>query len=140
MRLGKYFSVEELTYTGTGMPNVPPQAARANMRALVRDVLDPLREKLDRPIRVNSGYRSPAVNTAVGGSARSQHSLGEAADIVVPGMTVAELIEFIRKSDIPFDQLIDEFGRWVHISYGPRNRRQVLRARKYNHQTHYKEI
>jgi zinc D-Ala-D-Ala carboxypeptidase len=140
MKLGKYFTVEEMTHTGTGIPNVPTQAALANMRALVRDVLDPLREALGRPIMISSGYRSQSVNIAVGGSSRSQHCLGEAADFNVQGMSVAEVIAFIRKSDIPFDQLIDEFGRWVHISHGPRNRRQVLRARKYNHQTQYKEI
>jgi uncharacterized protein YcbK (DUF882 family) len=77
----KYFTIKELTRTSTGKPNVPGSAETANLTNLVEKVLDPLREAYGKPIRVNSGYRSMAVNMAVGGAATSQHLKGEAADI-----------------------------------------------------------
>lgn len=81
-----------------------------------------------RPITVNSGYRCPALNAAVGGVVKSQHLTGEAADITTgsrEGNRV--LFEKISRSGVPFDQLIDESGySWIHISYSSRNRRQVL--------------
>ena len=65
---------------------------------------------------VNSGYRSPQVNLAVGSKPTSQHCLGCAADIRVPGMTPDEVVQAIKASDIPYDQLIREFDSWTHIS------------------------
>ena len=85
---------------------------------------------LGKPIGVNSGYRSPALNAAVGGAAASQHMKGEAADITTGSVADnLRLFERIAASAIPFDQLIDENrGRWIHISYRAdgKNRRQVL--------------
>lgn len=134
MKLGKHFTLDELTHSQAaarrGLPNEPDGPAQDNLRSLVANVLDPLREALGRPIVVSSGYRSPRVNKAVGGAASSQHVLGQAADITVPGVTVAQVVAKIRALGLPFDQLIDEFGSWVHVSYGPRHRRQVLRARR----------
>ena len=134
MKLGKYFTLEEMTRSQAaarkGLSNSPNSKQLGSMKALVVNVLDPLREALGRPVNVNSGFRSDSVNKAVGGASSSQHCLGEAADIVVPGLTVEQLVARIRSMNLPFDQLIDEFGSWVHISYGPRQRRQVLRARR----------
>src|SRR5690606_11146330 len=92
--------------------------------------LDPLREAIGRPVNVSSGFRNEAVNRLVGGSKTSQHRFGEAADINVPGMSVTEVIAKIKELKLPFDQVIDEFGSWVHVSYGPRQRRQGLKARR----------
>src|SRR5690606_28476100 len=97
-----------------------------------------LRDALGTPVLVNSGFRSAAVNKAVGGAATSQHRLGQAADIRVNGMTSAQLARRIAELGLPFDQLIEEFGRWVHVSYGPRHRRQILRATSENGRTVYR--
>ena len=89
---------------------------------------------------MSSGFRSKQVNRLVGGADASQHTFGEAADITIPGLTNDQIVEAIRKAKLPYDQLIEEFGSWVHVSYGPRNRRQVLRARKVNGKTVYTDI
>ena len=135
--LGRFFSWAELTRSNTarrlGLDNTPTPEAQANLRALVADVLDPLREKLGRPIRVSSGYRAPAVNRAIDGAARSQHMRGEAVDIEVDGMSAQELAAFILRSGLPVDQVIwydPERGGHVHLSYtrARANRRQALHA------------
>ena len=144
MNIGKHFTLAELTHSQAaarkGLKNDPDAAALESLQLLVRNVLDPLREALGRPITVSSGYRSPLVNRAVGGASSSQHVLGQAADIVVPGMHVTEVVARIRALGLPFDQLIDEFGSWVHVSHGPRNRRQTLRARRTSAGTKYEAI
>lgn len=145
MKLGKYFTLEEMirsqAASRNGIDNSPNNLQLDAMRALVRNILDPLRESLGRPVIVNSGFRNEAVNRLVGGSKSSQHRFGEAADIVVPGLTVTQVVNRIRDLKLPFDQVIDEFGSWVHVSYGPRHRRQVLRARRdYAGRTQYTNI
>lgn len=101
-----------------------------NLTALVDNVLDPLREWYGKPIVVNSGYRCPALNKAVGGATPSQHMSGQAADIDTGDRQQNKLLfEHIRKN-LPFDQLIDESNfAWVHVSYRAdgRNRNQVLK-------------
>lgn len=127
-----YFTINELTASSTakarGIDNTPDATARRNLQSLTDRVLNPIRELCGRPITVNSGYRCPALNKAVGGATSSQHMTGEAADITT-GTKAGnkELFDRIAASGIPFDQLIDEKGfSWIHISYSPRNRRQVL--------------
>lgn len=141
MNIGSHFTLDELTRSQTaarkGIANNPGASEIACLRELVAHILDPLREKLGKPILVSSGFRSVPVNAAVGGVASSQHCSGQAADINVNGMSVAELAAFIRKLNLPFDQLIDEFGSWVHVSYGPKHRRQVLIARTVGGKTVY---
>jgi hypothetical protein len=133
MKVGNYFSLEEFTISQTaarkGIDNTPTPEVEANLRALVEHILDPLRHSLEIPIVISSGYRSPQVNRAVGGANNSQHTKGEAADIIVPGRTVEGIIERIKHLDLPFDQLINEFGEWTHVSYRPDGRREVLKAR-----------
>jgi uncharacterized protein YcbK (DUF882 family) len=132
MQLSEHFSLSEMTFSQTatrrGLDNTPSAPVVKNLKTLCEKVLEPLREKLGKPIHVTSGYRSEVVNAAVGGVSNSQHLLGEAADIVVPGMSVQELFNFVRNSGIEFDQLINEYGRWVHVSYTTRhpNRKSVL--------------
>lgn len=139
----KYFSIQELTKSSVasrkGIKNIPTQEVEKNLEALVDKILDPLREAYGKPIKVNSGYRSPAVNRAVGGSGSSQHLTGQAVDIedlTCSGKANKELFNLLIKSGLPFDQVIWEFTdssgcpEWVHVSYGPKNRRQVLIAKK----------
>lgn len=97
--------------------------------ALCRNVLEPLR-KVVGPISISSGYRSPKVNRAVGGSRTSQHQAGEAADISCNALGTADLFALMRLLHLPFDQVIEEFGSWVHVSHGPRHRRQAILARR----------
>jgi uncharacterized protein YcbK (DUF882 family) len=131
----KYFSMRELTHSATavrkGIDNTPTAEVKANLTALVANVLDPLREAYGKPIVINSGYRSPRLNKLVGGVARSQHTKGQAADIRGTSATVAEnkkLFNLILKLGLPFDQLINEHGySWVHVSFKESgNRREVL--------------
>lgn len=88
--------------------------------------LDKARAAIGKPIRVTSGFRDPAANKAAGGAQTSQHLLGEAADIVVDGMTPEALARAVVAAGVEYDQLIVE-PSWVHVSVGPRNRRQGLR-------------
>jgi zinc D-Ala-D-Ala carboxypeptidase len=135
--LGRFFSWAELTASGAasrlGLDNTPPPAAQVAMQRLVAVLLDPLRERLGRPIVVTSGYRSAAVNRAVSGSPTSQHMSGEAVDIKVAGMSAQELANAVVRSGLPFDQVIwyaPERGGHVHVSYTEKraNRREVLHA------------
>jgi len=137
MELSPNFSLEEMIQSNTaarkGIDNTPSEAVKANLKNLCVNFLEVLRAKLAEkygkvmPIIVSSGYRSPALNKAVGGSANSQHITGQAADIIVPGLTVEELFQFIL-TNMSFDQCIQEFDSWVHVSYI--NRNEALRAIK----------
>jgi len=137
MQLTANFSLAELTVTDQNIPNVPNETEVASLRSLAEMILQPLRDALGKPVRVNSAFRSEAVNRAVGGTATSQHRLGQAADIHVPGMTSVEVAKKIVALGLPFDQVIEEFGSWVHVSYGPRRRRQQLTAVKRSGKTVY---
>lgn len=120
MRLSKHFTLEEFTFSQTaarlGIDNTPPPDAIARMIALCEEVLEPLRERLGRPIIVTSGYRSRELNERIGGSPHSQHCRGEAADIVVPGLSPLDVCYAIKALG-KYDQLIHEFGRWCHVSW-----------------------
>lgn len=130
--MAEFFTKSELTRSDTArirrIDNTPTPEASAALDALMWNVLDPIRRMWGRPIIVNSGYRCPKLNAAVGGSATSQHMKGEAADITAGDSTKnKELFDMIERSAIPFDQLIDEKGyRWIHVSYRPNGRRNVL--------------
>jgi hypothetical protein len=132
MNLSKNFTLEELTVTNTGLTNVPTQTEINNLTQLVNNVLQPLRDLLGKPIQVNSGFRSLAVNTAIGGAPKSQHCNGEAADI--NSLDNANMFHLIR-NQLTFDQLIWEGGNdtqpeWVHVSYKAKNnRKQVLKMK-----------
>ena len=141
MQLSKNFSLAELTRseaaTRRGIANTPPPDAVENLRALCEKVLQPLRDEMGRAMRVNSAYRGPEANKAVGGSKTSQHMTGEAADIEFDGFDNTALAQKIIDLKLPFDQLIAEFvdpavpgSGWVHVSHkrGGPQRGQVLRA------------
>lgn len=129
----KYFTIDELCRSDTavrlGLANRPTAEAERKLTALVDHVLDPLRAAWGGPITVTSGYRCAALNNAVGGVANSQHLLGEAADITVGSRNDnRRLFALAQSLGLPFDQLIDEKGmKWIHVSYSPRHRRQVLK-------------
>ncbi len=142
----KYFTINELTKSPAairlGINNKPTAEITAALERLVKNVLDPLREAWGAPIIVTSGYRSPKLNKAVGGAANSQHCYGQAADI----RTVSDLPEDNRrlrdlliKLNLPYDQLIDEFGcNWLHVSHrASGNRGQLLTAKRQGGKTIY---
>lgn len=138
MRLTENFTLAELCVTDQREPNVPGAKEAEALRRLAEGILQPLRDAVGVPVNVSSAYRSKRVNAAVGGATNSQHVLGEAADIVVAGMSPKEVCQKIIDMGLPFDQLIQEFGRWTHVSRGPKNRRQVLTAvRGSNGRTRY---
>lgn len=119
MRLSPNFTLAEMTASQTaerrGIDNTPNASAIANLTRLAA-LLEQVRTAVGKPIIVTSGYRSPELNLAIGSTNRSQHPLGCAADIKVPGMTPREVIEACMKADIPYHQIIEEFGSWTHIS------------------------
>jgi uncharacterized protein YcbK (DUF882 family) len=126
-----------------GHPNVPPPECVVNLRHLVQSVLDPLRAELG-PIRVTSGYRSPDVNRAIGGSSTSQHVSGQAADIVlVHDHDARQVAEVLFLLDLEVDQVIwyaPEVGGHVHVSHARhgRNRRQFLHCFRENGEKRYR--
>jgi hypothetical protein len=148
MNLSKNFSLSELTKSETalrhGLPNVPDAIAVKNLETLALSVLQPLRDHYNRAVTVNSGYRSPDVNSKVGGSRTSDHCRGMAADVEIPGVANADVAEWISKN-LKFTQVILEFytpgipdSGWVHVSYDPLNLKcQVLTAYKKNGVTVY---
>lgn len=129
--LTEHFTLDEFTESQTatrkGIANKPSAAEINNLRR-VAEVLEQVRALYGRPLTISSGYRSAALNAAVGGSKTSAHLRGLAADINVPGVSPRDLALKIRDSGIPFDQLIHE-GTWVHIGLADgAPRREVLTA------------
>ena len=133
MNLSPNFTLEELTHSEiaerNGLDNTPNADVKANLTRLAR-FLEEVRRVLGRPIMVNSAYRSPAVNTVVGSKPTSQHCIGCAADIKVPGLTPDNIVKELLKTNLEYDQLIREFDSWVHISipnkFADKPRKQVL--------------
>ena len=151
MKLSKNLSVREFTKSNTaerrGIDNSLPKGHWVAAKTLAEKIFQPIREHFNTPIYISSGYRSKALNEAIGGSKTSQHSKGEAIDIDMDyrkGPSNAEVFHFI-KDNLPFDQLIWEFGdnenpSWVHVSYNHdgEQRGKVLVAYKSNGRTKYK--
>jgi zinc D-Ala-D-Ala carboxypeptidase len=137
VNLSRSFTLAEMTVTSKPLPNDPNPKQLAALKALCMYVLQPLRDEVGRAIQITSGFRSERVNAAVGGASTSQHKLGEAADIKISGLTPKQVCETIIRLGLPFDQLICEFNSWVHVSYGPKNRREILTAVKRGGKTVY---
>lgn len=140
MQLSKNFYLQEFTKSATatrfGIDNTPSDQVIKYLKKLCENVLQPLRYYIG-PILITSGYRSRNLNRKIRGSKRSQHVKGQAADFYSNKYSVPEIIEIVRKSNIKFDQMIDEFsdggGGWVHISVNPDSRKprgQILKATK----------
>lgn len=143
MNLSNNFTLEELTASSVAkqnkLRNVPDKQTIANLGCLVQNLLQPLRDKLKRPIIITSGYRCPKLNKLVGGADNSQHVLGQAVDITVAGMTPRTLAEFVTRTGLTYDQMIvEEVGgnSWLHLSYTRkfnRKERLLYRRGKYTH-------
>lgn len=117
MNLSPHFTLEELTVTShRQFDNTPNATEIANLTRLASFLEMVKAELCNKPIMVNSAFRSKQVNDAVGSKDTSQHRIGCAADIRVPGMTPDEVVKALIKSGIPYDQLIREFDSWTHIS------------------------
>ncbi|MFQ6615072.1 MAG: D-Ala-D-Ala carboxypeptidase family metallohydrolase [Fidelibacterota bacterium] len=134
MRLSPHFHLEEFTRSKTagekGIKNFPDVEQIQNITALCKVVLEEVRKHFGKPVLITSGYRSPELNRAVGGSQYSQHVKGEAADFVVKDITVSKVFDSILHESLPFDQCIHEKRdnrEWIHISH-KRNRREKLFA------------
>ena len=119
MKLTPNFTLEELTVSEIaqrrGLDNTPNATEIANL-VRVAELLEQVRALINKPILVNSAFRSKPVNDAVGSKDTSQHRLGCAADIRVPGMTPKQVVQACIDGGIPFDQIIEEFNSWTHIS------------------------
>lgn len=130
----KHFTIKELCKSDTakrrGIKNEPTEEVVRNLTALVDNVLDPLREWYGKPIYVNSGYRCPLLNKAVGGVANSQHLSGEAVDIDVNDTKENRKLFAWIEENCEFDQLLwENGGAWIHVSYkrSGKNRQMVRR-------------
>ena len=154
MKLSKNLSLSETTKSTTakrlGIDNTPDDWTKENLRQVAINIFQPLRDAFECPIYVSSGYRSAELNTAIGGSSRSQHVEGRALDLdadVFGGCTNSQIFNYI-KDNLEFDQLIWEFGDednpdWVHVSYvyDGVNRKRCLKAdRDSNRKVFYKVI
>lgn len=115
------FSISELIYSenakNAGIDNTPTIKEIDNLLNLIFYCLQPIRDKLNKPMIITSGYRNYKTNFLAGGKTNSQHLTGCAADFHVNGMSVQQVIDFILKTGIEFDQLINEYNKWVHISF-----------------------
>ena len=142
MNLTEHFTLEELTFSPTAerqkINNTPPLEAVAHLTTLAEG-LEKVRALLGGPIRISSGYRSPELNAAIGGAKNSAHMSGFAADFVCPSFgSPLDIVKAIAASSIKFDQCIQE-GMWVHISFDPDMRREVLTAHFHNGEAYYTE-
>jgi zinc D-Ala-D-Ala carboxypeptidase len=126
MLLSPHFSLEELTRTDTGLSNDPEVEQGEALVILADTILEPMRD-LVGPLRVNSGFRSKAVNDRIGGAKNSQHMAGQAADVVPLKCGLERAFQAVKSSSIPYDQLIIE-PTWIHVSWSKNPRRQTLRA------------
>ena len=149
--ISKHISNKEGVYSRTalrrGIDNTPTKDHEKNMVELAENIFEPLRMYVGGPIKINSFYRSPELNKAIGGSSKSQHCNGQAIDIddTFGRVTNAEMFRFV-KDHLDFDQMIWEFGddknpNWVHVSYvGKENRNRCLQAYKEQGKTKYMVI
>jgi len=150
--ISENISFKEGTFSATatrlGLPNAPSKEHLANMQVLAKKIFQPLRVYVAGPIKINSFYRGPELNKAIGGSKKSQHCKGQAMDIddVFGHKTNAQMYHWI-KENLNYDQMIWEFGDednpdWVHVSYvdAETNRNRCLKASRVNGKTTYEVI
>jgi putative chitinase len=150
MQLSEHFKLNEFTKSETAIrkriDNTPGPAHASNLQKVCEKILEPVRRHYGKPVRINSGYRGPALNAAVGGSSKSQHCNGEAVDFEIDGLANPELAKWVSEN-CDFDQIILEFydpkegpnSGWVHASYSEgKNRKQILTAVSVNGKTVYK--
>jgi len=157
MKLSNSFSLAEMLKSNTANRRgiqeqyTPSKEVIDNLTRLCKKVLQPIRDSLELPVRVTSGYRCKELNKAIGGSSKSQHVKGEAADIELwirgqekNAILLDEIINLSFRNEIEFDQLIIEYPvndvpKWIHISYSDNNRNQILIAERIGGKTVYKK-
>jgi zinc D-Ala-D-Ala carboxypeptidase len=141
MRLSKNFTLDEFLVSEYAerhdIDMTPPPEVVENIRLLVQGCLQPLRDEVGAGIYISSGYRPPELNDGIGGSKTSAHMTGSAVDFKVVGQTPFDTCELIVAMDLPFDQVIHEFGRWVHMGVADILRRQQLTAYRSDGKTRY---
>jgi putative chitinase len=150
MQLSEHFNLKEFTKSETAIrkriDNTPNADHANNLKAVCEKILEPVRKHFGKPVRINSGYRGAALNSAVGGSGKSQHCNGEAVDFEIDGLPNPDLAKWVSEN-CEFDQIILEFydpkegpnSGWVHASYSAgKNRKQILTAVTVNGKTVYK--
>jgi putative chitinase len=151
MQLSEHFNLKEFTKSETAIrkkiDNTPNAQHAQNLKNVCQKILEPVRKHFGKPVRINSGYRGPALNAAVGGSSKSQHCNGEAVDFEIDGLPNPDLAKWVA-DNCEFDQIILEFydpkegpnSGWVHASYTATgtNRKQKLTAVTVNGKTVYK--
>jgi hypothetical protein len=135
MNLSPHFTLEELTFSQTalrkGIDNTPAAGAVENLTTLCATLLEPARDLLGVPLHLDSGFRSPALNEAVGGAKTSAHMDGRAADCIPQGADLRQAFDRLRRSDLPYDQIIYECSAWIHLAIarkGETPRREALTA------------
>lgn len=141
MRISDNFNLEEfvnsLTANKYNIDNTPSEEVKNNIITLVKNILQPIRDKWNKPIKVNSGYRCQALNNKVGGSKTSQHLTGDAADITTGTQEGNKklfhfIVDMAQQKKVVYGQLIDEYGyKWLHIS-------NPMTGRKPNQDLHLK--
>ena len=136
MNISDNFSYKEFEHSDTaiklGIENkIKDDLIRENIISLVKNILQPLRDHLGKAVKINSGYRCLKLNKAVGGKPTSQHVMGQAADIVVDGISPYEVAKTIIDLELPFDQL-GLYDNFIHVSYSYKNRRTIFYDKKYN--------
>lgn len=153
MNLTPHFTLKELTESPTakakGIDNTPTPEHLSNMKHVCEKILEPVRAYFKKPVQVNSSYRSPALNRAIGGSSTSQHVNGQAVDFEIPGISNKTVADWVSEN-LEFDQIILEFYKpeegvnsgWVHVSLKKEggNRKQKLVALKDGSKTVYKPV
>ena len=125
------FKISELIYSEIAIQNninnMPDINSLDNMLNLIFHVLQPIRNIIQKPMIITSGYRNQQVNFLAGGAINSQHKEGKAADFKIKDMTPSQIIKIIKTSKIEYDQLINEHDLWVHVSFDKnKNRSQIL--------------
>lgn len=125
-----YFKLSEFIHSETAIihkiNNMPDINSLDHLLDLIFYVMQPLRDKARKPIIITSGYRNQQVNKLICGALNSQHTNGQACDFIIKGLPVSSSIDFIKKSGIVYDQLINEYDKWVHISFVKGKNRMML--------------
>lgn len=132
--LSQHFTLDEMVFSEYAirhqLDNTPDARVKRNLKRMCVECLEPIRVHFDAPLVVSSGYRSPQVNRDIGSNEKSAHPDGRATDFTVPSVPLLKVYEWIAGSDLPFDQLIWEYDRWIHLGIardGQDPRRQLLR-------------
>lgn len=144
MKLSKNFTKEEFEHSETANKNkiINRMSVQETKNAIIlcNKLLEPIREHFNKPLIISSGFRSKALNKLTGGSPTSQHLFGQAVDFNIHGIATREAFQEIIKLNFTFDQIINEFNSWIHISYAENPRKQIFEALKIGGKTIYKEV